>query len=287
MTSRFESKVPSGVSRMSAAEYIARAWPLLGKQRVNRLADARQLKINGERAGGGASVSGGDELLFYLDGTYDTSLKIIFDDGGLMVFIKPRGLPTDADDRGIGEDTALTRLKKLNPDARLVHRLDAGTEGVMLAAANDETETLLNALFSRHLLTKQYSATVIGLMPQPRDELKAFLTKDAKNSLVSVSGKKRPGALEIVTSYIVKNSFSERGVDLSRLNIFIPTGRTHQIRAHLSFIGHPLLGDDKYGNRLINRRLGASETDLSCCEISFPELPEAGKYAGMRFITEK
>lgn len=283
MITKLSSVVPQAVKDMTAAEYLLRAYPMLGKSRVSALLRQRQLKLDSERANADAHVKAGQTLTLYVDGPYDRGLKYVESEGGVIAFIKPRGLPADVDEYGIGEDTALTRLKLIEPDARLVHRLDAGTAGLMLAAANGETEQALTALFRQHLLTKRYTATVIGRMPKPRDTMKAFLVKDSLHSTVRISGKPLPEAQNIETAYTVLRSFTRADIDLSFLSIVIPTGRTHQIRAHMAYIGHPLLGDDKYGDRAINKLLAVRETDLTSVEISIHNVPEAGKYAGKRF----
>lgn len=85
--------------------------------------------------------------------------------------------------------------------------------------------------------------------------MRAYLRKDAELSRVSVTDYPARGALEIVTGYRVM----EPG-EYARLEVELMTGRTHQIRAHLAHIGHPILGDDKYGDRALNRQLGLTQT---------------------------
>ena len=121
-------------------------------------------------------------------------------------------------------------------------------------------------------------------MPKKRDTLKAYLTKDDKHSSVTVSDHPSHGALEIETSYIVRGESTKKGILLSKLEIIIPTGRTHQIRAHMAHIAHPLLGDDKYGDRSANKLLDAGRTDLTSIQIYVFNRPAAGKYAGRRFV---
>ena len=283
MITKLTSVVPVAVNDMSASEYLLRAYPLLGKARLTALLRQRQLKIDGARAEADAQVHSGQELTLYVDGEYDRALQILENRDGLIAFLKPRGLPVDRDEYGIGEDTALSRLRLIEPDARLVHRLDAGTAGLMLAAVGEPAERELTNLFREHLIVKRYSATVIGRMPKRHDTLKAFLLKDSQRSTVRVSPKPLPGAQSIETVYTVTREFAKADVNLSKLNILIPTGRTHQIRAHMAYVGHPLLGDDKYGDRNVNKLLGVRETDLTSVEIAIKDVPEAGRYAGRRF----
>ena len=284
MITKLQSRVPTGVTEMSAADYLCRAFPMLGKSRVSSLIRQKQCKLAGARADEKTLLHAGDEVTLYLDGAYDRSLAIVEQDESVIAFIKPRGLPVDADEYGINEDTALSRLRLVYPDARLVHRLDAGTAGLMLAAKNAKSEEELSFLFREHLLEKKYSATVLGRMPKKRDTLKAYLTKDDKHSSVTVSDHPSHGALEIETSYIVRGESTKKGILLSKLEIIIPTGRTHQIRAHMAHIAHPLLGDDKYGDRSANKLLDAGRTDLTSIQIYVFNRPAAGKYAGRRFV---
>ena len=140
MITKLESIVPDTVQALTVKEYILRAWPMLGAKKVNALIRDRQVKINEARASGTDELQAGDRITAYLEGQYDGSLKIIAQDSDLLAFVKPRGLPTDRDEFGVGEDTVLTRLQSIHPDARLVHRLDAGTGGLMLAAIGEQAE---------------------------------------------------------------------------------------------------------------------------------------------------
>lgn len=281
MINKLISTVPDSVKELPAAVYLDRSFPLLGKNRIRELIRTRQLRINGERCGEGAVVRGGDEVCLYAEGVSDRTIRILYDDGNILSFIKPAGIPVDTDGDGIGEDTVLSRLRSSYPTVRLVHRLDTGTDGVMLAALNDNAEKELTGLFRNHGLVKLYSACVLGSMPKKHEELRAFLVKDSAASKVHVTGKRQPGALEIETIYTVRKEVTVKGQTLSYLTVEIPTGRTHQIRAHLSHIGHPLLGDDKYGDRDLNKKLKAAKMQLTCCEIRVK--PGRGVYSGFVF----
>lgn len=283
MITKLTSIVPAGVQGLELARYIDRAWPMLGKARAAKLIKQKQVKRNGQRPEGDCRLQAGDEIVLYVDGGYDTSLKILFDDGFLMAFYKPQGLAVDVDAEGIGEDTALMRLQLVNPDARLVHRLDTGTGGVMLAALCKKAEDMLLSLFRQHLLIKTYLACVCGRMEKPDARLTGFLLKDEARARVRVLAQKAPGALSIETIYSLIETIQEKGETVSWLRVQIPTGRTHQIRAHMASIGHPLVGDDKYGRREINRALNAKEPRLWCKSIEIMPSQEAGAYAGMRF----
>ena len=267
MTTLLETSVPARAGELPIEKYIARAYPMLGMNRIRKLIADRDVRVNGTRAQSGVSVSAGDELKIYLSQAPDFSLEILFDEDGVLALYKPDGLPVDVDTDGIGEDTVLSRLKRLYPDACLVHRLDTYTSGVMLAAKDKDTAEQLEKMFREHLFIKHYHALVLGNMPQRKGELCAYLVKDAKSAQVRVSDKNSPGALEIQTNYTVMSQEQLSGYTVSKLLVEIPTGRTHQIRAHLAHISHPLVGDDKYGNRQANKALSARTPRLECCEI--------------------
>ncbi len=283
MITRLCSRVPQGIKPMPLAAYLDRAWPLLGKTRVSALLKKRQAKVNAGRADADAVVGEGDEVCLYLEGEYDTNLTVKYDDGFAVAFIKPEGLPVDVDAQGIGEDTVLRRLRLMYSTARLVHRLDTGTSGIMLAALTDEAEEYLTRLFSEHLLEKTYLTRVVGHVPWKTVTLKGYLVKDAKNAHVKVSKEKLPGGLYIETRCQALVRQETMGVRVTTLKVEIPTGRTHQIRAHLASIGYPVVGDDKYGDRFANKKLKEFSPRLSCRSIRVTDVPEAGRYAGYRF----
>lgn len=283
MITKLTSIIPDSVNALPVETYITRAWPYAGKNRVRELLNKKQVRVNGEKVTADASVRAGDELTVYYDGRYDFSLEFLFDDGCVMAFVKPEGLPVDTDENGVGEDTVLSRLKRTYPNARLVHRLDTGTGGLMLAANNEKTEALLTEAFKEHLLTKQYEALVWGKMPMRHERLTGFLEKDAKTSRVRITGKKTADTKDIETIYTVLEELEIKGHDVSRLAVEIPTGRTHQIRAHMAHVGHPLVGDDKYGDRTLNKLTNAKDPVLKCVKITMSGDERLGIYAGKRF----
>ena len=278
------SVVPETAPEMTLARYISRAWPLVPAFAVRDAFKKRDVKVNGARADAGCIVRAGDEVRAYIPDAYAPgTLKTEFYDGFLIAFVKPCGLPVDADADGIGEDTVLRRLQAVCPDARLVHRLDAGTGGIMLAAANHSAEECLVRAFADHKIEKRYAALALGRMPRSQDALTAYLEKDAQGAKVSIRMRAGGSVRPIETRYRVAGERNVRGVTLSELEVEIPTGRTHQIRAHLAFIDHPLAGDDKYGNRAVNRQLGLTEPCLWCKSLEIRGAQGLDAYDGMRF----
>ncbi len=281
------SVVPVRVKEMTAARYLSRAWPLLPSYAVRDAFSKKDVKVNGMRALPDTLVRGGDRVEVYLPARQESArLNVLFEDERLLVFLKQVGLPADVDQDGIGEDTVKTRLVRHCASARPVHRLDTGTGGVMLAAKTDESEDALRAAFAGHRIEKHYRALALGRLPRRSDTLKAYLLKNARDARARVVDNPLPGALPIETRYEVLRARTAAGLVVSELDVMIPTGRTHQIRAHMSHIGHPLVGDDKYGDRNANKRLSAAGVCLWCQSLEIRDEKSFPEHAGRSFCAD-
>lgn len=269
---------------MTISKYLSRAFPLLPGFCVRNALKKKDVRVNGARVTADETVWAGDEVIVYTEKKYEPKpLFVVFEDDALVAFIKPAGLPMDVDQDGIGEDTVISRLKSAYENAYLVHRLDTGTEGVMLAAKTRDMENKLLDAFKNHRVTKIYRALAIGQMPKKTQSLKAYLTKKSTASRVFVEDVNAPGSKVIETAYTVLREKTVSGVCLSDLEVRIFTGRTHQIRAHLAFIGRPLLGDDKYGNRAVNKKLSEMNICLKCQKMMISGAEGLEQYDGMWF----
>lgn len=272
-------QVPESVGATPLERYLRRAWPMVPAHAVRELLKRRDVKVNGARCGQDAAVRGGDELLIYLPDKYlPGPAELAYSDGALLAAVKPQGLPVDVDQDGVGEDTLLNRLRRNCPAAQLCHRLDAATGGLVLAAADDETLAQALETFRTHALRKRYLALAKGGFARREGTLRAWLVKDARRSTVRVEYREIPNAKPIETRYRV---LDERG-GVAKVELEPVTGRTHQLRAHMADFGHPLLGDDKYGDRGLNRTHGGA-LKLWCAEIRIGEESPLKRYRGMRF----
>ena len=253
--------VPAEVGPMPLEKYLRRAWPLMPGRVLRDALKKRDVKLNGTRVGADASVKGGDELALYIpDSWLAPEPEVLFSDDRLIVAVKPQGLPVDADRDGVGADTLLTRLRGRWPGARLCHRLDAQTGGIVLAAADEAVWQQAFEAFRDHRgVTKRYAALAFGRFERPEGTLSAWLVKDARRGDVRVLHRDAPGAKPITTRY---RAGGEVAPGLYRVALEPVTGRTHQLRAHMADFGHPLLGDDHYGDRAANRRFPGAKLCL-------------------------
>ena len=141
-----------------------------------------------------------------------------------------------------------------------------------MAAKNAESLRILNEKFRTRELDKRYLCLVWGHMPKKEDTLQAYLSKNESQNRVYISDSPQPGGRTIQTRYRVLREKR----DCSLLEIDLLTGRTHQIRAHMAHIGHPLLGDGKYGKNVSNRQIGFSWQALVSYRLRFAFTQEAG-----------
>lgn len=157
------------------------------------------------------------------------------------------------------EGELLSELSSLFPELYPVHRLDANTTGLVLFARTPAMRDTLETLFREHRLKKIYHALVAGTPPQS-GRLVHYAVKDAEEATVRLAAKDAPGAQRMELDYRVLQS--ENGCSLVEIDLH--TGRTHQIRVQMAAIGHPVLGDDKYGDRETNRRFRCRTQQLLC-----------------------
>ena len=149
----------------------------------------------------------------------------------------------------------------------LCHRLDRNTGGLVIIAKNKSSHDFIIEKLESREIKKYYQCLVAGKMEKKEANLQAYLWKDASKSRVFISDHTKPGAQKIITAYKVLEYDRER--DISRLEIELITGRTHQIRAHMAYIGHPVIGDGKYGKTSINRAFGLKQQALWACRLKF------------------
>ena len=197
----------------------------------------------------------------------DIPLEILYEDEDLAVVVKPRGMvvhPAAGHPDGTLVNALLARLDSLGGiggELRpgIVHRLDKETSGLMLVAKNDETQEALSRMLKDREIEKHYRALAEGKFKEPEGEIDAPIDrskKDRKKMAVDPEG--RPA--------LTRWKVLAEGHGCTLLDVHILTGRTHQIRVHLKSIGHPVCGDELYGNQ---RGVKVPCLMLHACSLSF------------------
>lgn len=214
-------------------------------------------------------------------------IDVIYEDENILLCDKRPGLIVHSDEAE-NINTLISHIHaylykkgEYDPDKEqsfapaLCNRIDRNTGGIVIAAKNAEALRLLNEAIKERTLEKQYLCAVHGILREKKGRLTGFLTKDSTTNMVKVYDKKpHNGAKSIITEYRV---LKEKG-DLTLVEVNLITGRTHQIRAHFSHIGHPLLGDGKYGVNAADRRRGYKYQALYSYKLTF-DFPEGNPLA--------
>lgn len=223
----------------------------------------RDVKMNGVRCGRDALIQGGSTVMLYLPEGKIKQLPILYQSEEILILHKPAGIPCESSKTG--ERTILELAnEQIGQKLYLCHRLDAQTEGLLVLARTEKAMQRMQDAFRQKAVQKEYVCLVKGCPEKEHDVLTAWITKDALHGEVQVHRHPAKDAKEIVTEYWVL----QKGL-VTRLRIRLHTGRTHQIRAHMAFIGHPVLGDDRYGDRDFNKKQKVSGLKLCSVSLSF------------------
>jgi 23S rRNA pseudouridine1911/1915/1917 synthase len=209
----------------------------------------------------------------------DVRFGVVYEDASVIVVDKPAGLVVHPGAGNI-EGTLVSGLLARFPDVEgvggdpvrpgIVHRLDAGSSGLLVVARTDAAAEALIEQFADHSATRRYDALVWGVPEAPHGIIDAPIGRDRGDPLKMAVVN---GGRQARTDYQVIGSYSTPAV-VSRLECRLETGRTHQIRVHLASIGHPLVGDPTYGQR--RPTLGLTRPFLHAAELAFDH-PETGE----------
>ncbi|MBR4881871.1 MAG: RluA family pseudouridine synthase [Clostridia bacterium] len=260
-------------------KFIEKATAGMPKSLIYKSIRTKKIKVNRKRAEVNYVLQQGDVVLMFLkeeffatsdpDAYYLTltpKIDIVHEDDDLLLVNKPMGVSCIPDERE-ERDTLINHIKaylyrkgEFDPEAEssfepaLCNRIDRNTCGIVIAAKNAETLRKINDDIKFRRIDKKYLCILHGTPVPKSGILEGYLIKDSKTNTVKVYDNKpsKGDAKTIKTGYKVLNS--KKGFSLVEVQLF--TGRTHQIRAHMAHIGHPLLGDGKYGINKEDKKLG-------------------------------
>jgi 23S rRNA pseudouridine1911/1915/1917 synthase len=247
--------------------YAASCWPDLSRSRLVQLIDEGCLRLDGERTKPSVRLKAGSRLALTIPEPVAAApqaeqhpLSVLFEDTDIVVIDKPAGMvvhPAAGVPSGTLVNFLLHHVRdlggiggELRPG--IVHRLDKDTSGAIVVAKNEQALVRLQASFKAREVEKTYVALCHGIPPATLTIETPFGRHPVDR--VRMTGRLQPGdpsARRAVTHLKVVERF---GAEAARLEIGLETGRTHQIRVHLSEAGHPLLGDDTYGGTRRDKR---------------------------------
>lgn len=226
----------------------------LSYSKFNMLLRKKEIKVNGVRVKQDVIVNLGDLVESYYQ-KKKMEIDVVYKDENLLVCNKPQGVTSE---------NYFNEVLEQYPTAIFTHRLDRNTSGIILFALNLQAYSELFNAFKKRAFEKYYHCLVSGCFEQKSGELNDYLLKDEKQSLVKIYNKQVKGSLPICTRY----EEVACGEQSSVLKVELVTGRTHQIRAHLAYYGHFIIGDGKYGKESVNKQFKQSAQLLTASSIT-------------------
>lgn len=247
---------------MSCGDLIRVCLDNCPKLNYNQLKTAlrkKDVKINGIRTSKTLEIFSGDKIEIFLPNEKTRLVDYIYQDDFVVVAVKPQGVETTTDDKMFDSES----LEELT-GYKACHRLDKNTEGLVVLAKTDRADNEILQAFKNEQVHKKYLCVVTG-KPKAKANLTGYLVKDAKNSIVKIFDTKQPNSSVVKTNYKLLEQVGE----LSLLEVELLTGKTHQIRAHLSHMGLNILGDNKYGDKQMNKKYGIKKQLLCAYKLKF------------------
>jgi len=273
-------------------KFLLKRFKTMPKSLMHKYLRTKYIKLNGKKCTPEVFVNEGDVLTLYIKDEFfvenkkeyefmkaSKKLDLVYEDENILLIDKKQGVIVHQD-KNYDADCVVNRVQRYlyekgeyDPQSdksfspALVNRIDRNTSGIIIGAKNAMALRTLNEKVRTREIRKFYLCVVKGKLKKKTDTLKGYLYKNESKNTVKVSNNEIKNSKEIITKYNVLSYDKE--LNLSLCEIELLTGRTHQIRAHMAYIGHPLLGDEKYGDKALNRRFHQNHQLLCSYKLKF------------------
>lgn len=270
-------------------KFLTKAVPKLPKNLLYKYLRLKRIKVNKKKSQISYRLNAGDVLELYINDEFfqtksekdfllaPANVNVVYQDENILLCNKKTGLCVHEDNNN-SVDTLINRCLhylynkgEYNPDDELsfapalCNRIDRNTSGIVIVAKNAEALRILNDKIKNREVKKYYLCVVSGIVNPKKATLTHYLQRNINESIVKVYDKPNPNTKTIITTYQVLKTSKKN----SLLEVELKTGRTHQIRAHMAYIHHPIIGDGKYGINKINKEYNQKYQLLCSYKLQF------------------
>ena len=293
-------------------KFLSKAVKGLPMSMMYKYIRTKKIKVNRARTQPNYMLCEGDEILLFIrDEFFDSpeedkgalfrirpKLEVVYEDENILLLNKRPGVLVH-EDTAAAENTLIMHVQaylaqkgEYDPSQEqsfapaLCNRIDRNTGGIVIAAKNAEALRVMNEKIRNDELQKCYLCAIHGIPTKKSATLRGWLKKNSADNMVEVCDERRPGYKEIITKYRVLST--KNGNSLCEVELV--TGRTHQIRAHMAHIGHPLMGDGKYGINRAEKQRGYKFQALYAYQLTFRFVDDGGALGylnGKRFSIDR
>lgn len=263
----------------SVISYIKFIFPSVKNSSIFKALRNKDIRLNDKKINKDTTINLNDKIDIYISDTYlfdlPKKLDIVYEDDNILIINKPQGIISNIEEfcendiKKIGglEPTLENLVQDINSNYKICHRLDRNTSGLVIFAKNDTSYSEMLKAFKDGYIIKEYIAYVANSkFLKSHDILEKYIVKQ-KDGFSKIYDKKVKNSQKIITEYTVLSTNKIK--DYAILKVIIHTGKMHQIRAQLSQISHPIIGDSKYGKNEINKKFKIYKQLLFAVKYSF------------------